>query len=366
MPHQRKALFGAIFLCLTLSAGAPASACDVPVFQYALERWPVDLYDLVVFVRGDVTGDAKEALKTLDTQTIMNNGFANYDLRVVDLDKNKSAAMTRLWKAQKNATIPWMVACYPIVTDTQPRAWAAPLSTDSVKKLLHSPLRKKIINRLLKGDTAVWVLLECGDRKNDDAAAKRLKSNLKKLTEQMKEEQEQYATPVEEGGPEPYTIRFPVFRLKRDAPEEIAFVNMLLHTEPDLTTFNEPIAFPIYGRGRALFALVGKGITRENIIDACAFLAGPCSCQAKAANPGMDILMTVNWDEALAKRYEEKEQADANPLPLPPPSKVSVERTVDENGMQKRFTRAFAAALIALAIIGAVAVAVVLIRMRKR
>ena len=30
----------------------PAAACSVPVFRYALERWPADMYRLVVFHRG--------------------------------------------------------------------------------------------------------------------------------------------------------------------------------------------------------------------------------------------------------------------------------------------------------------------------
>ena len=45
-------------------------------------------------------------------------------------------------------------------------------------------------------------------------------------------------------------------------------------------------------------ALVGAGITAENIKDAAAFLAGPCSCEVKRDNPGVDLLLTAEWGRA--------------------------------------------------------------------
>jgi hypothetical protein len=75
---------------------------------------------------------------------------------------------------------------------------------------------------------------------------------------------------------------------------------MLLSTEPDLAAVREPIVFPIFGRGRALYALVGKGIRAETIEQAATFLIGKCSCQVKEQNPGTDLLLTADW-KALAK-----------------------------------------------------------------
>ena len=78
-------------------------------------------------------------------------------------------------------------------------------------------------------------------------------------------------------------------------PQEAAFASMLLGSEPDLRDFDEPIAIPIYGRGRTFFALVGKGINEEMIHENCQFLCGACSCQVKQENPGVDMLMAVDW-----------------------------------------------------------------------
>jgi len=44
-----------------------------------------------------------------------------------------------------------------------------------------------------------------------------------------------------------------------------------------------------------MYALVNKGINSWTVSDAGNFLAGPCSCQIKDSNPGLDLLMSVNW-----------------------------------------------------------------------
>src|SRR5262245_15707935 len=75
---------------------------------------------------------------------------------------------------------------------------------------------------------------------------------------------------------------------------------MLLATflgmEDDLHKRQEPIVFPVFGRGIALHALVGKGITEENIATAAGFLVGECSCEVRRLNPGVDLLMTADWE----------------------------------------------------------------------
>ncbi|MDE2714511.1 MAG: hypothetical protein OSB74_09135, partial [Verrucomicrobiota bacterium] len=87
----------------------------------------------------------------------------------------------------------------------------------------------------------------------------------------------------------------------------------LLNSEDDLKELqHEPMAFPVFGRGRALNALVGKGINADMIDEASAFLSGPCSCQVKRQNPGFDLLTSVNWDQLLENQiraYDDRAQA---------------------------------------------------------
>ena len=56
---------------------------------------------------------------------------------------------------------------------------------------------------------------------------------------------------------------------------------------------------PTVRGARQLYALVGKGIAPHTIGAACSFIAGPCSCQVKGQNPGFDLLMSVDWDNAV-------------------------------------------------------------------
>ncbi len=74
---------------------------------------------------------------------------------------------------------------------------------------------------------------------------------------------------------------------------------MLLGTERDLAGFKEPLLFPVFGRGRALYALAGKGINRETLDEAATFLIGKCSCQVKELNPGVDLLLAADWDKLV-------------------------------------------------------------------
>ena len=70
---------------------------------------------------------------------------------------------------------------------------------------------------------------------------------------------------------------------------------MLLSSESDLADRQAPMVFPIFGRGRILYALIGSGITPANIREACIFLIGPCACEIKDDNPGIDLLITADW-----------------------------------------------------------------------
>jgi len=155
---------------------------------------------------------------------------------------------------------------------------------------------------LVDGEAAVWVLLESGDKAKDEAAAELLGDQLKRLAETM-----ELPEPIDDGslgaiaGSDNSTsaLTFSVVRIARDDPKERMFVRMLLRSEPDLETLSGPMAFPIFGRGRVLYALVGEGINKDTIEETCVFLAGPCSCQVKAENPGVDLLMCMDWEGSL-------------------------------------------------------------------
>ncbi|HXG11653.1 MAG TPA: hypothetical protein VNK04_17995 [Gemmataceae bacterium] len=300
---------------LLFLVAAPALACNVPVFRYALERWPADPYEVFVFHRGPLDPEAKAAVALLQKHAGGAGSPANLNLHLLDLDKNEADEALLKWlQTQGNPELPWMVVRYPLATGINVTVWSGRLSPAAATALLDSPVRREITKRIASGETAVWLLLECGDQKKDDAAARLLQTHLAKLqtTLQLPELTDPVADRIAPTGP-PLRIRFSLIRLPRSSPDEHMLIHMLLHSEEDLTDFtDEPMAFPVFGRGRALWALVGKGITEENIDEAGAFLVGPCSCEVKRQNPGTDLLMTADWDSLIEGGRVVKDR------PLPP------------------------------------------------
>ena len=195
-----------------------------------------------------------------------------------------------------------MLLHYPAFGPERWLAWSGPLNAENVQRVVDSPLRQQVIERVLAGDSAVWILIDSGDAQKDAEAESLLRAELAQLEEKLKLPPRELLEAEQEFQPDTQVelrIGFSLFRLRRDDPSEQVFLSMLLNSEPDLAEFNEPMAIPIFGRGRTFFALVGKGISPENIADNCQFICGDCSCQVKEQNPGTDLLMAVNWDQQV-------------------------------------------------------------------
>jgi hypothetical protein len=301
---------GALVTCLVLWT-VPAHACSVPVFRWALERWEADPYEVVIFHRGPMA-PADQAI----ADQLTSDATANVVVRLVDLASPPDDQMQPLRERYTSLVLPWAMVRYPAISMIREDVWAGSLDDAALKTVPDSPKRREIAQRLIDGDAAVWVLLESGQQEKDDAAAKVLTEQLGRMQEMLKLPEQ----PVELAytgwnSPEPpdLKISFSLLTLSRSDAAERLFVPMLLHSESDLTTFKEPMAFPVFGRGRALYALVGAGINEDNIAEACTFLVGACTCQVKQLNPGTDLLMAVDWD----RRIEEKLVTELEVVPFP-------------------------------------------------
>lgn len=321
--RRRSVSLPALALLALAASGAPLWACSVPVFRYALERWPADPYAAVVFHRGPLSADQGRWLQRLRAAAANEAHPANLQVTTVDLAQAEEAP--ELYNQAAAKSLPWLVLTYPQagsegggpaspVADGRIAA-SMPFDAKAVDHLTDSPVRQRIARGLLAGDSAVWVFVESGDKAADLAAKKALQDNLDKLakTLELPEAMAEYAddAPVDpvataladeetEKGV-PFRLSFSVVSLSRQDAAERLLLDMLMHSESDLAELaNQPMAFPVFGRGRALYALVGRGLTTDNITEACDFLTGPCSCQVKALNPGTDLLMAVNWEGALA------------------------------------------------------------------
>lgn len=271
-------------------------ACNVPVFRFALERWRPDPYRATLFHRGALSDADKALLDKLDPQGT--NPLANLAVELVDL-QNLDAALPPQLQASNSPQLPWLSVHYPEHLRIESPAWSARLSPDSLAALYDSPIRRELVKRLVDGETAVWLFLESGDPDKDRPALEFLEQELNKLAQELK-------LPELTDSPDdallsnsPLRIAFSVLQVSRHDTAERGFAEMLLHSESDLLERSDPLVFPVFGRGRALFPLVGPGINADNIRESASFLVGPCSCQVKELNPGFDLLLTADWDDLL-------------------------------------------------------------------
>ncbi len=277
------------------------AACQVPVFRYAFERWVSDNYEILIIHDGalrEVDHDRIDLLKESAGQT------ANVLIRSVDIHGAADTALAELWKTQNDSKNPVMAILYPQGARDVPDRLMHVGSFDdgSAKSLFESPLRTEMAKRLEAGQSAVWVFVASGHTEKDALALETLNRNLLRCQQELKlppiEDLElEDAVAKEKAGQ--MRVEFSTITLNRDDLMEQFPLKMLLASEDDLATSDQPLAFPVFGRGRVLYALVGKGINDEMIHRACQFMVGPCSCQVKAQNPGFDLLMKVDWEKAV-------------------------------------------------------------------
>jgi hypothetical protein len=274
-------------------APVAASACNVPVFRYALEQWTPDPYVAVVFYREPFTPAQQIRLEALEKSS--KAALANLLLLKVDMSKPMSAPLQALWSAQTHPELPWLVLRYPAQTGIDPPAWSGPLGADDVATFTDSPARREIARRLLKGDTAVWLLLESGDNTQDDALA-----HLVETQSKSREHTLALPEPLADDPPLnadlPLKIAFSTLRVARTDPAERLLVAQLLNWDPALSANAKPLLFPVFGRGRVLPPAAGTGIRAEIVQAMAEMLTGPCSCQIKEMNAGFDLLLSANWE----------------------------------------------------------------------
>ncbi len=303
----------AAVLAPAILSRATGEACSIPVFRYALQFWQPDTFDALIFHQGELEEADEKTVQKL-TAAVNESIGANVNVQRVDLaDEDLPGPLGKLWESiqvpgEESLKLPHVLTLYP-------RSYGhngAPVPAESVSlaelrldRWMTSPARKTITERLARGESAVWVVLGIGDETKDAAAMKTLTTSLEKLEETLElpeqvPEPDLLFEPDVEVGAE-LRVAFSTLAVSRDDEAEKHLVNHLLSSESDLRDFEEPMVFAVFGRGRALPALVGKGINEELIGEVAGFLVGPCSCQVKAENPGFDLLLAADWETLLQK-----------------------------------------------------------------
>jgi hypothetical protein len=300
-----------------------ANACSIPVFRYAMERWPADYYEGIVIHKAPLADD-DPAAKLLQSENVE---FLNLRVSPVDLSLPETSDLTGLLGGPIPETLPALVLWYPSCKGRAAPFWTGQFTIDSVKALIQSPKRQELARRLTAGQTSVWIFVESGNAGKDKAKMQLINQELVAATKQLKGDpvlqdyskmgpKEMTPTLAEELQASEISYEFSILPVSRSDPKEKMFLEMLLKSEPDLDKYsNETIVFPTFGRGRALFALVGEGINTDNLREAIAFITGPCGCEIKMLNPGIDLLMNENWDAAAMQFYQEFYEMAEEPLP---------------------------------------------------
>ena len=290
-------------LAVTLCGAFNSQACQIPVYRYALERWQADAFDIIVLQRGELNANQKMALDLLTLKDAKSTPPPNASVRLVDLGGAPDPQTQKLWESFGKPELPWVVALFPSSDGMSAPAWTGKLDPQNAKALIDSPARREIARRILKGESAVWVLDESGDTKAAKATSDMVGAALKKNEENLKLPEQDPNDPSSRLSSQlPLRIGFSVLRVRDDDPAEKPFVSMLRKSSrgEQIPTGPGAVAYPIFGRGRCLGAVAGKDLTPAIIGQACSFLAGACSCQVKSMNPGVDLLMSVKWEDFIS------------------------------------------------------------------
>jgi len=297
-----------VCVALFILSSSAIHPCSTPVYQYALEHWTADPYEAFVFQQKPLSPEEQAKLNILKRSSQDEKFSANILVKNVDLSDSQSPELRKLWELQGKPNLPYMIIKYPRFSKIPEEVWGGNFKDVNVESIIDSPARKEIAKRILDGEVAVWVFLESGNNQQDKATLQLLETQLNKMSETLKIKIISDATGqiAETDG----KVRFSTLKLSRNDKNESFFLKMLINSEADLKTITRPMVFPIFGKGRCLYALVGEGINADNIESVCSFLVGWCSCEVKDMNPGVDLLMSVNWNRALYEDIYDETQAD--------------------------------------------------------
>ena len=264
-----------LLVAMALSA-VVTHACSIPVFRYALDRWPADPFALEISAN-----DAKD------------EAVARFLRNITD------STPLNLLPSRSNDEGPSHLAFPHAAPDTTP-AWSGKLDGTTLPRITDSPARAEIVKRILAGECAVWVLVESGQRAADDRAATALEKRLRYLEQVAQIPPIDPNDPTSQLGPGPaLRVKFSLLRIKRDDAAEQAFTAMLAGPNGYMENANGPWLALVFGRGRVLGAWSAEGFGDEQTDEACLFLLAACSCQVKRMNPGWDLLLNVDWNESL-------------------------------------------------------------------
>ena len=291
-------LFIQALMFATVAVARPATACDIPVFRYALERWKQDSCDVVVFFDGKMSKGDRLAIDVW--RAASQGGGANIKVIEADVRSLEDDELNELWKStRENAKsplkLPHVVVRTKVGQGKTISHFEGPLEKIGLENLLLSPARKELRSRLLAGHSIVWIMLKSPDEEKNKAVRERLEKQFKSLAKNI-ELPDGIGLPGSELYAEvPLLIKFSLLEINPIDPNERFLVDLLSSFKPVAVQNGDPLLAPVFGRGRVLEVLSADECKAAMVEDMTVFLSGPCSCQVKSLNPGFDLLLPANW-----------------------------------------------------------------------
>lgn len=276
-------------------------ACNIPVFRYALERWAPDQVEIIVFFEREPAAADSAAVDAIRRQTQASAGAVNATVREYKIGSAKDEDLDNLWTrvSADGATAPYVVVRSTASKGAKVNNWRGPLKNFSDSPTFESPVRRRVGEQLLSGTSVVWLVLKSEDKQKNERLITQLTKDLRALSKSV---------PLPDGiglpGSElmaevPLLMKFEVIEIDPQDKKEKYLIDLLQGLAPESVSDNEPLAVPVFGRGRALEVIAGRDVTTELTKDLTMFLCAACSCQVKEMNPGFDLLMSTNWTTEL-------------------------------------------------------------------
>ena len=294
-----------IFLAL---ASTLATACQVPVFRYALERWESDNYQLFVVTPKELSPQQTKWLIDFTKQA----QHANLKLHVLNTSKITDAQLWKLPPIDTSVQSPQLVLFPPSSQPNKTPIAQVPLTQENLNAILQSPARQKIVKDIVAGSSCVWLVIHQGEPEKVKKIQTELDSYLRKVEKAIRipdgiigtEERHKItdSTDLEDvlRSSIPLKISFTTLLIDRKNPAEKIFIDSLLaHSPASITQSGETLIIPVFGRGRQLPPMPASRLSYQSILNGCQYLCGACSCQVKEQNPGFDLLINENWETHL-------------------------------------------------------------------
>lgn len=304
-----------------LATAAQASACDTPVYRYAMYRWTPLPYEVYCLHHGKLP-KADQDLHKAVAEEGPGGSIANVYITPVDLDQKKALdavpePVKAIWRARAGKS----PARYVVMAPWGAELLVGDLDLTAARAIVESPVRSEIGREFDEGHGVVLLLVggkEARENARIETACRAVMAKAEAGRLFNEPSPDSGSTPAqrpEEVGMQAVpdnqqpNLRIALVKLDRANAAEQWLLKMLTAMAPDLEkSAHEPMLFAIYGRGRAMPPGIGQEVNAESLTELLRFLADRCSCTIKDQNPGLDLLMRWDW-ESTAERFAAEERA---------------------------------------------------------